>query len=167
MESSTNSTLALIIALVAIIFGPVIQLFIARKQFSTQTSNLIRNEWAKELRNTVADYIAICYHHSEVVKLFRTLAPGSVLWEEIQVEKNKALSMAREANQLRFRIMTMLDQEDEAHCVLIDKMNDLRDLFDLPYSAEREDHLTLRVANLITSCNDVINYTYKQMFHGQ
>lgn len=172
MESGSSTTniftiLSLSIALAAVIFGPLVQYFIAKRQFRTQTSNLIRNEWVKELRTIIGDYIAIVYHHNEVAKLFRSQTPGSILWDEIQAEKNNALKMMKESNQLRFRLMTMLNQKDETHCGLIDKMNDLRDLFDIPITIRKDEELTLRVAELITACNEVINYTYDQMFKGK
>lgn len=167
MESNTNSILALIIALVAIIFGPVIQLFIARKQFSTQTSNLIRNDWVKELRILVADFVTGINHHINIGKLYRESSPDFVLREEVEIEKRNAIKLLNETNRLRFRVMAMLDQNDEIHCKLIDKMNELRDLLDKLHQERSNFQVTIMIADILQACNTVVNYTYDQMFKGK
>lgn len=167
MDALTISIFSLVIALIAVFFGPLIQLRIAKKQSQNLTSLSIWKDWTQDLRNGIAEFIATIYHHLGLTKFIRAQNMGHPLWAEALEEKKKAFQLVFRVNQLRFQIITMLDQEDEKHCKVIDILNEINSTFDEPYSAKRDNKIVLLFSDLLAAMNMVINSTNKKMFEGK
>ncbi len=126
LPSSWISILSLIIAALAVLFGPLIQLYIAKAQIRASVLSANRQRWIDQLRQHVAEFITVASELNTNSKLHLH-------------DDATTLQKTREMHLCKSTIKLMLNPTKEDHQRLIQLLNDATDGITKSIDEDRTD----------------------------
>ncbi|MGD8305920.1 MAG: hypothetical protein PVF17_04635 [Ignavibacteria bacterium] len=152
----TTEQLALIVAALAVFFGPMIQLLINRKQIKAETSRSLRTEWIHQIISSISEYVATLYRHDDALNLYFN-PKGYILEEEVLAEKRNTFNLSHQESRLRIQICLLLNPENDIHWELYKQLEKILKLTnEEPPSEERTKKIGLEVVELTNITSRII-----------
>lgn len=113
MPTSTDalSLLSLVVAALAVFFGPLIQLFIAKKQIRATVLSANRQRWIDELRQLLAEFVTLAGELNAVARV-------GIYDGQNTVDKTSKMQLCR------MKIMLMLNPAEDDHQRLLVLLQD-------------------------------------------
>ncbi len=109
-SSSSVEIISLLIAALAVFFGPLIQLYIAKGQIRASTLSANRQRWIDQLREQIAEFITVATE-------LNTNAQFSFYDDRTVIQKTREMHLCKS------RIKLMLNPKEEDHSTLLELLN--------------------------------------------
>jgi hypothetical protein len=108
-----RESLALLIALIAVFFGPIVQYRIAKRQIRATVLSANRQKWIDQVRTHIAEFMALCGS----INLRKTS-------DKTRAEMNDSPSKIDRLYLIKFNIALLMNPNEEDHkdlCSLLDQ----------------------------------------------
>lgn len=144
MEGEVNNAtsmalpiLSSLVALAAVIIGPLVQLVIAKKQIAASTISSNRQVWIDELRKEVAEFLMISSH---LEGLRHT--PSNLTDKQAERLMNERIEVENRSLQLIFQITLRLNPNENLHNDLVKNFSEMANASEIFENSSCEVEMT-------------------------